>query len=117
MGAWGYGVYENDYALDFLHVMEGTTVMNFIDIALSQDDEHVTRLGAKVLCDNYHTLRLLSYEEDNYDVDKQLRGYVDAYKEMLGSVWHLSWNDFDEIERAMADELGMLVGLLTKDWT
>lgn len=113
MGAWGYGIYENDYAMDTSHFIREKPLPELINYCLNDGDEYDARMGADIFL---RTQELLSFIAD-YTLEEWVEETAAKYVVRLESIltdkdWIDSWVDSTFVERDIKNQISRLKSLV-----
>lgn len=103
MGAWGYEVYANDNALDFIWDLQRMPLPDFIVAGIKQGDEYL-RVAADLFVTNYSTLESM---HDEWTTDTRLE-LIDKMSELANGEWAKDWDNEEKVRALLEQEIDAL---------
>ena len=107
MGAWGYGVYSNDSALDFVWNLSDYSIPELIASALADGEEEKLRVAGDVFVQTYNLLDMAISDENWLKQTKA--DLIEAIQNILDdNEWIEQWGDTKLIRDNLNIELRAL---------
>lgn len=101
MGAWDYGVFDNDYSLDSMEVL-----MKVVDRWILRGDEFDARLAAEIYIALHHIgFKFENIEKVTKDDKTQLDVLIEKLEKMKQDKWHKTWKRPERIVKDINRQL------------